>query len=138
MNFLILLSFLISIKLIVCAAETNDRPIIQDLLVSSKLIEGKKFYLTCQLNSGKLPLYFHWFHFNELIKLNENVAIENSKESSQLIIKEMNFNNSGEYTCKVENSFGLDSKKVHLKLNSKFYLFLCSLLININNVFYFS
>ena len=87
---LLILSFLISIKLIACAAETDERPIIQDLLVSSKLIEGKKFYLTCQLNSGKLPVYFHWFHFNELIKSNENVIITNNEESSILAIKEMN------------------------------------------------
>lgn len=98
----------------------NDKPEIGDLLISSKLLEGKRFYLICQLNSGNLPISFSWFHFNQLIRSNFSHEIVDSKENSQLIIKEMSLDNNGEYSCKAENSFGSDIKKVDVKLNGMF------------------
>lgn len=117
-----ILIILISLKLYICVGEG---PIIQDLLVSSRLVEGKRFYLTCQLSesSSRSPISFSWFHAGQLIKPNENVAIVNTDESSQLIIKEMNLNHSGNYVCKVENDQGSDSRQVDLKLNGEFVNF---------------
>lgn len=116
---LIVLIFFYFLEPTVCLSD--DRPIIQDLLVSSRLVEGKKVYLTCQLaDTGKLPVNFRWTHSGSLITPNDNVAIINSDESSQLIIKEMNLNSSGNYECKVENSYGFDSRQVDVKLNGRF------------------
>ena len=97
-----------------------ERPLIYELLVPPKLVEGKKFLLTCHLNSGKQPISFTWYHSDELVKPNDNIAILNTEESSQLIIKEMSFADSGQYVCKVENAYGSDSRRVELKLNGKF------------------
>lgn len=96
----------------------DDIPEIQDLLVSSKLIEGKKFFLTCQV-SGKLPITFNWYHSGELVNPSPNLEIVNNKESSQLTIKEMNSDFNGEWICKVENIYGSDTKKIDVKLNGK-------------------
>ena len=97
----------------------GEKPVIQDLLVSSRLVEGKKFYLTCQLNSGKQPVSFTWYHSDELVKPNDNIAILTNEESSQFTIKEMSLADSGPYVCKVENAYGSDSRRVDLKLNGK-------------------
>ena len=109
--------FLVLLELAVCFAE---KPVIQDLFVSSKLLEGKKFHLTCHLYSGKQPVTWTWYHSDELVKPIDNIAIVNSEESSQLTIKEMGLTDSGRYVCQVENAYGSDSKQVDLKLNGKF------------------
>lgn len=98
----------------------SDRPMIADLLMSSRLVEGKKFSLTCQLNSGKQPISWTWFHSNEVVRPNDKIAILTNEESSQLIIKEMSLEDAGRYTCQLENAYGSDSKQVDLKLNGKF------------------
>lgn len=116
MDFLVFV-FLVFLNSISCS---EDKPVIQDLLVSSKLVEGKKFYLTCQLNSGKQPISFTWYHADELVRPNDRIAIITNEESSQLTIKEMSLTDSGQYVCKVENAYGLDSKRVDLKLKGKF------------------
>lgn len=69
-------------------------------------MEGKKFYLTCHLNSGKQPISFAWYHSDELVKPSENVAVLSTEESSQLITKEMRLQDAGQYVCahKAENS----------------------------------
>lgn len=95
----------------------DDKPLIHDLLVPSKLVEGQKFYLNCHLNNGKQPITFAWYHSGELVKPSDNVAILNGEESSQLTIKKMHLADSGQYVCQVENAYGSDSKSVDLKLN---------------------
>lgn len=113
--FLVFLNFL---NLVSCS--DDDKPVIQDLLVSSKLVEGKKFHLTCNLNSGKQPVSFTWYHLDELVRPNDKKAITNAEEGSQLTIKEMSLADSGKYVCQVENAYGSDSRSVDLKLNGKF------------------
>lgn len=100
----------------------DDKPVIHDLLIPSKLVEGKKFYLTCHLNSGKQPISFAWYHSDELVKPSDNIAISSNDESSQLTIKEMRLADSGQYVCKVENAYGSDSRRVDLKLNGRIFV----------------
>ena len=97
----------------------EERPAIYDLLVPSKLVEGRKFLLACHLNSGKQPVAFTWFHSDKLVRPGGNIAIVNTEESSQLTIKAMGLADSGPYVCKVENAYGSDSRRVDLKLNGK-------------------
>lgn len=77
------------------ASSLDERPLIYDLLVPAKLVEGKKFLISCHLNSGKQPISFTWFHSNEPVKPSDNVVMVNAEESSQLTIKEMNLADSG-------------------------------------------
>ena len=110
-------AFFLLIEIAICR---SDKPIIHDLLVPSKLVEGEKFYLSCHLNSGKQPVSFVWYHSDEPVKPSDNVVIVNNDESSQLTIKEMHLADSGPYVCKVENAHGSDSRRVDLKLNGRF------------------
>ena len=50
---------------------------------------------------------------------NENIQVNNLDDSSILIIKSMSLNESGEYTCRVSNSIGEDSRTVPVKLECK-------------------
>ena len=109
--------FLIFLKILVCLGE---KPVIQDLFVSSKLVEGKRSHLTCQLNSGKQPITWSWYHADELVKSSDKIAVLSGDDSSQLTIKEMSLADSGQYVCKVENAYGSDTRRVDLKLNGKF------------------
>ena len=43
-------AFFLLIEVAICH---RDKPIIHDLLVPSKLVEGEKFYLSCHLKTGK-------------------------------------------------------------------------------------
>ena len=99
----------------ICSDE--DRPV-SEILTSSKLIENKKFHLTCHA-SGKLPITFEWFFNGQKIAPNDNIAITNLDESSMLNIRSMSVDQSGEYVCKTKNSFGQDNRSVQIKLNGK-------------------
>lgn len=114
------ISFPFLIFLAEFVAGYDEKPLIHDLLVPSKLVEGKKFYLTCHLNSGKQPISFAWYHADELVRPSDNIAVVSAEESSQLIIKEMRLQDSGQYVCRVENAYGSDSRSVDLKLNGRF------------------
>ena len=110
-----LILILIFLKIVACLGE---KPEIQHLMVPDKLFEGKKFHLTCQLNSGKQPI-FTWYHSDELIGPSDRIAILSGDESSQLTIKEIGLADSGPYVCKAENAFGSDSRRVELRPNGK-------------------
>ena len=116
MYFKILLIFVIS-KRAICL-ENEGKPIIQDLFTSSKIIEDKSLFLSCQV-TGKQPMQFEWFKNDKKIEQNDNIFINNLDAVSILNIKSMSFENVGSFTCRVLNSFGFDSKTVNLKLNGK-------------------
>lgn len=98
----------------------NEKPIIQDLFISSKIIENKKLFLTCQLATGKTPM-FEWLFNNQKIQPDDNLFINNLEEMSVLNIRSMKIDLAGEYLCKASNSYGSDSKKINLTLNSKYF-----------------
>lgn len=118
MHFNLCLLILLISKFQSSSQEDDDKPNIQDLFASSKVVESKKLFLACQA-AGKPSLQFEWFFKNQKIQPDDNVFINHLEDSSLLNIKSMSIDNAGEYTCKVSNSFGSDSKKVHLNLNSK-------------------
>ena len=95
----------------------EDKPSI-DLFKSSKLIEGKKFSLTCQISSEKSrTTTFEWLFNGQKVKLSNNIAINQVDESSILTIKAMNSEYNGEFTCLIKSAFGQVSKSIQLILN---------------------
>ena len=116
---LFLILFVLKVKL--STANEHNKPSIQDLLVSSRLVEGKKLFLSCQTeSSGAYPIQFEWFFNKQKIESNDNLYITDHKDNSMLNINSMSVENAGLYTCQVGNSFGSDSKSVNLNLNSKY------------------
>ena len=109
------------INKIVCQNK-DDRPTIENLHPSPTLIEGRKFFITCQINNSPDNLIFEWYLNERKILPNENIVINQHEDNSQLNIKRMSLEYSGEYTCKVSNSLGVqDSKSILVKLNGKLF-----------------
>lgn len=95
----------------------EDRPVIGELLTSSKLAESKKYFLTCHLTSGKPPNEFEWSLNGKRIIPDDKVTINHQEDYSALNIRSMSSEYNGEFTCLVRNAFGEDSRTVSVKLN---------------------
>lgn len=95
----------------------EDRPAIGELLTSSKLVENKKYFLTCHLNSGTPPYEFEWSLNGKRIIPDDKVTINQHEDYSTLNIRSMSSAYNGDFTCTVRNSFGEDSRTVSVKLN---------------------
>ena len=80
------------------------------------LKEGSLFSAFCTANSGSVPLFFTWYKDGQAIPSQSNEIIINSLDESQsnLKVKKVKANDSGNYTCSVRNAFGEDSHSIKL------------------------
>ena len=98
----------------------EERPTIYDLTFGTKLVENKKFFLTCLLSGGDPDATFEWFLNGQKVVPNENVQIVSQfEDSSTLNIRSMNLELSGEFECRVSNRFGKDSRSIPVKLEGE-------------------
>lgn len=97
----------------------EDKPVISELLTSSKLSEGKRYFLACHISNGKEPNTFEWLLNGQKVIQNDNIIINQGEDHSILNIKSMSPRESGDYTCNVRNFFGQDNKTISVKLNGK-------------------
>ena len=76
--------------------------------------EGSHFNLLCYVVSGSLPLRFQWLKDGQAIgkSLNHIQIVSNDEMSSKLSIKKVSSNDSGNYTCSVQNDVGIDAHTV--------------------------
>ena len=76
--------------------------------------EGSHFNLLCYVVSGSLPLKFQWLKDGQAISksLNHIQIVSIDEMSSKLSIKKVSSNDSGNYTCSVQNDVGIDSHTV--------------------------
>ena len=76
--------------------------------------EGSHFNLLCYVLSGSLPLKFQWLKDGQAISksLNHIQIVSNDEMSSKLSIKKVSSNDSGNYTCSVQNDVGIDAHTV--------------------------
>ena len=115
--------FLVLLLLAAASCSDEERPAIGELLTSSKLVEGKKFFLTCHLNSGKPPNEFEWSLNGRRIVADDKVTINQHEDYSHLNIWSINSDYNGEFTCIVRNRFGEDSRTVSIRLNGRCFRF---------------
>lgn len=119
MYFLLFL-VIFSLKLSNCQAENDMKPSLDDLFMSPKLIEAKKYSITCQLSNGKQSnVWFEWFVNGKRIQSNENITINQVDDISLLTIRSMSSDYNGEYTCKARNGHLQESKSISIKLNGR-------------------
>ena len=97
----------------------EERPTIYDLAFGTKLVENKRFFLSCLVSSGDQEVAFEWFLNGQKVVPNENVYINNLEDSSLLNIRSMNLELSGDFECRVLNRFGKDSRIIPVKLEGK-------------------
>lgn len=116
---------LASVLVIACflgSSHCNEdaRPAISELVASSKLVENKKFHLTCHVNSEQVPISsFEWLVNGQRVVPNENVLIDQIRDSLFLTIKSMSSEYNGEYSCRIKSALGEDSKSVQVRLNGE-------------------
>ncbi|XP_022238508.1 Down syndrome cell adhesion molecule-like protein 1 homolog isoform X3 [Limulus polyphemus] len=86
------------------------KPIIQPFPLTGDQELGKPLKFVCTVSEGTKPLIFKWAKDgSELSSGNYTYKIETMKELSVLTVSEVRVEDSGNYTCSVENSYGLDS-----------------------------
>ena len=82
--------------------------------------EGSQFSAFCSAQSGALPLHFQWLKNERIISSDSHIQIVSLDEmQSNLKIKKVNASDSGNYTCTVRNSHGIDSQTVKLIVKGK-------------------
>ena len=97
----------------------EEKPTIYDLTFGAKLIENKKFFLTCLLSSADPEVGFEWFRNGQKVVPDENVYLKQDEDNSMLNIRRMSLELAGEYECRVSNRFGRDSRRISVKLDGK-------------------
>lgn len=99
----------------------EHKPIIQEILVPSNLVEKRKVVLNCQIIQGKQPISIEWkFNDKHLIQ-NDNVFYANTDHDlSVLTIRSLNYDQIGNYSCSASNAYGLDKVTIEIKFKCKF------------------
>ncbi|KAM9729573.1 neuregulin 2a isoform 4-T4 [Menidia menidia] len=87
-----------------CAAAPKLKPIKNPIIVD----EGRKLTVKCEA-TGNPPLTYRWFKDGNELKKSPKVKIRNNQKSSRVQISSAKLEDSGNYTCVVENSLGRDN-----------------------------
>ncbi|XP_054724333.1 cell adhesion molecule DSCAM-like [Uloborus diversus] len=89
-------------------------PKIQPFSIPEKLTEGEEVKLGCLVRKGSKPFHFKWFKGKSELKNSVEYEIISKDEVSFLTVKKLTGYSSGNFTCRVSNSFGDDSYAVSL------------------------
>ena len=102
-----------------CASQSDEKPVLQEILVPRKLVENQTIRLNCDLIKGAKPIRFSWYLDDEPIRESERLEIENRRDSSSLMIKGLSVDSVGRYKCVGANDRGSDQQTVAVYVNSK-------------------
>ena len=91
-----------------CYFAVTERPKIAPVLSKIHLKAGKQASIPCILEQGSAPIEFEWLKENDVIRSSGKAVVEKNQRSSNLIIQSITITDTGNYTCKASNSFGLD------------------------------
>ena len=108
----------------VVSASSEDRPILQEILVPRKLAENQNIKLNCDLMQGAKPIQFSWFFNDEPVRESDQLKIDTRRDdASSLIIKSLSVESVGRYRCAATNDHGSDQQTVAVQVNSKKSIF---------------
>lgn len=86
-------------------------PKLEDVHLSKSLNVETKFKVFCNLQEGTRPFLIKWFKNGQLLSdSSDSLKIESDDLGTELSIYKVQPSDSGNYTCKVSNPDGLDSK----------------------------
>ncbi len=97
-------------------SDTSEIPKLLSLPTQTVISESSPFRLLCYTSAGDKPLFFQWTKNGQLLwnSPQTHYKIENSKDVSEFMIKNVDRNDSGNYSCIARNAFGEDI--MHSKL----------------------
>lgn len=78
---------------------------------------GEVTSVTCTVHKGDLPVNINWFHNDKLVDEKYGIFVQSRKKISSLSIDDVNEDHSGNYTCVVKNTAGMDSYSTELHVN---------------------
>lgn len=81
---------------------------------------GENVVQLCTTKTGSLPMNFEWQKKNEEINSNdERYSFQTAELHSLMSIRNVNMHDTGNYTCRVSNSFGSDSYSFSIFVKGK-------------------
>ncbi|ESN94098.1 hypothetical protein HELRODRAFT_180266 [Helobdella robusta] len=93
----------------------REKPKIGSIKVKGKLVLGKNIELACLVTAGNPPPVVFWFKDGSLVTLNssQNYRVVQYTDFS-LSVRVVSNNDSGVYSCRIENVLGVDVADVNI------------------------
>ncbi|RWS09189.1 hemicentin-1-like protein, partial [Dinothrombium tinctorium] len=95
-------------KTIKISVVADDPPQLQKISMLSSLSEGSRFVALCSVSKGTSPLFFNWSKNGKTIN-KHSVIIKTEPIMSTLSIDKVGRDDTGNYSCIVNNAYGEDS-----------------------------
>ncbi|XP_051514312.1 pro-neuregulin-2, membrane-bound isoform-like isoform X2 [Myxocyprinus asiaticus] len=95
-----------------CASAPKVKP-----MDSQLLLEGRKLTLKCDATGNPSPS-FNWYKDGSQLRKRKDVKIKSNKKNSKLHINRVRLEDSGNYTCVVENSLGRENATSYVNIQS--------------------
>ncbi|TWW74744.1 Pro-neuregulin-2, membrane-bound isoform [Takifugu flavidus] len=95
-------------------------PQLKQMTVPTRVDEGSKLTVKCEATGNPLPTY-RWFKDGNELKKSKKVRIKNGQKNSRVQINRARVEDSGNYTCVVENLLGKDNSTGTVHVQSSEY-----------------
>ena len=104
------------------------KPTLLKLPGTTTLLQNSSASFTCIVHTGSLPYRFEWFKNEfpiqqESFSFSSRISLTNLENLSTLTLRSLELDDSGEYSCRVENSDGRDSTETILQVRGLFGIF---------------
>ena len=88
---------------------------------SESIDQGKYAQLSCVIRSGDKPIVITWSLKGDIINSGPTLSTTMlGTQASMLVITSVDYQHSGVYTCRAENSAGIATYSAELKVNGNF------------------
>eukprot|EP00063_Salmo_salar_P079619 XP_014054454.1 PREDICTED: pro-neuregulin-2, membrane-bound isoform-like isoform X3 [Salmo salar] len=95
-----------------CAVAPKLRP-----MRGQSLMEGERLYLKCEASGNPSPS-FRWYKDGRELQRGKDIKIKTNKKNSKVQINRARLEDSGNYTCVVENMLGQESTTSSISVQS--------------------
>lgn len=85
-----------------------EYPKVQKFFFPDQVVTGQRTSATCTAVSGTPPMDFKWLKNGQVIKNGQQFTTRTSADYSILFIENVDLNTSGNYTCELKCSSGID------------------------------
>ena len=81
----------------------------------------ESFHLSCNAFKGSKPINFEWLKNGQSLHYENGLIFDSKSSSSSLTFEEVNFDHSGNYSCKASNTDGFDQVSTLLQVKGLFH-----------------